>query len=105
MKRIHFAALAALSGIALITSLAACTSGAPPESVDRQSRTDGRGQTADTAVGVVTAEERDVAVVTGSMVAPPVMTPPPAPPPVGMAAPKMAMPSPAQMVPQMRDLL
>lgn len=100
MKRIHFAALAAVSGIALITSLAACTSGAPPESVDRQSRTDGRGQTADTAVGVVTAEERDVAVVTGSMVAPPVMTPPPAPPPVGMAAPKMAMPSPAQMVPQ-----
>lgn len=100
MKRIHFAALAAVSGIALVTSLAACTSGAPPESMDRQSRTDGRGQTADTAVGVVTAEERDVAVVTGSMVAPPVMTPPPAPPPVGMAAPKMAMPSPAQMVPQ-----
>ena len=101
MKRFHYMALAAVSGIALVTSLAACTSGAPPEVADGRARVDSGEQDVAVAVTGITAETRDLAVV-----APPYVMAPPAPPPppsqamVGMAAPKMAMPSPAQMVPQ-----
>ena len=101
MKRFHYMALAAVSGIALVTSLAACTSGAPPEVADGRARVDSGEQDVAVAVTGITAETRDLAVV-----APPYVMAPPAPPPppsqamAGMVAPKMAMPSPAQMVPQ-----
>jgi Ca-activated chloride channel family protein len=101
MKRFHYMALAAVSGIALVTSLAACTSGAAPEVADGRARVDSGEQDAAVAVTGTTAETRDLAVV-----APPYVMAPPAPPPppsqamAGMVAPKMAMPSPAQLVPQ-----
>ena len=100
MTRLHLAALAAASTIALV---AACTSNAPPEGASAEQGA-GPGTTVqDSAVAVVTAESRDRVVIAPP--SPPAPPPPPAlyapPPPVGMAAPKMATVAPyAQIAPQ-----
>ncbi|OYX50186.1 MAG: hypothetical protein B7Y90_04175 [Alphaproteobacteria bacterium 32-64-14] len=103
MTRLHIAALAAASTIALV---AACTSN-PPNDGRPEAGAGATAQDAAVAVTGITSEERDNVVVTGSLVAPP-SPPPPAPPPlyappppVGMAAPKMATVAPyAQIAPQ-----